>query len=873
VVVPTAVGTTDHNQNEVENLKSTPVFLMEKGAATYRGSIYCAIGVIYLLISPFAQTIYMRRIFTLTIACLFCTLSSQAVLKTWIGASGGTWSTGSNWNPAGVPGSLDDVEFTGATLVVVDINPSVNSLLISAGGIVEFSASATRTLLLSSTSTTTPGLKINAGATLKIAPTAAVAFRISLTNSAGVTGDIYGTLLLAGTVANATPNLEIFQGALSFGNVKVYDGGIVQYDVNSGNTAGFGVNNFQMEAGSQYIVLRNGGVVPNGNFKNGSIIRIKGVTSSATSLNSSATFAGLIEWDCPSQAATVSGSAANILPSASITIDSLRIVNTGLGTTRLTTNPNGFNIGHLEVQGGTLELSAPGSSGRNGTITTDFKITGGTAIGNATFTFDNIAPDSMRLVVNGSFVMSGGSFNLSNRPPALPSGGSFGMLVKGDVTQSGGTISCSSDFSGLSPSRINYIEMAGTAAQNVTLNAWSGPIQFIANNTNGINLLSAVTCPDTLYLKSGYLQLNNNHVQCAAGKFKTQAVLPTPRMVTNGTGHLTLTGLNSFATATFPVTPTINSISSVILKNNDLSANTFNVRVERGNNPTGIYNTGLTVNRTWIINDATNIGANQVELTFIYPDTAINVLCNRSGVMELGHFPVSAWSVDPVGITRTPLLGAVNTNDTTGVFAPNSLDSAFVLGNEFSILTLNAGITLNYFKGNKQANSNALNWSVNCTSNQATFDIQRSNNGISFATIGNIIASYTRCLQPFDFADNNPQGGLSYYRIKITDVDGRITYSTMVLLQSKDFVAGTMALLPTLVNKPLAILYIDAAKAGQVQVNITDANGRMIRSGKETVIAGQNQLTLNFEQLNPGVYYISAYGNNQKWATVRFVKL
>jgi hypothetical protein len=815
----------------------------------------------------------MRRIFLLTIACFFCTLNSQAVLKTWVGASGGSWSTGSNWSPAGVPTSLDDVEFTGATMVMVDINPSVNSLLISVSGIVEFSTSATRTLLLSSTSTITPGLKINAGATLKIAPTAAVAFRISLTNTGGVTGDIFGTLLLAGTVANATPSLEIFTGAFSFGNVKVYDGGIVQYDVNSGNTTGFGVSNFQMEAGSQYIVLRNGGVIPNGNFKNGSVIRIKGVTTSATLLNSSATFAGVIEWDCPLQAASVSGSSANILPSPSITIDSLRIVNTGLGTTRLTTNPTGFTIGHLEVQGGTLELSSPGSSGRFGNITTDFKITGGTALGNATFAFDNLAPDSMRLIVNGNFVISGGSFNLTNRPPTLLSGGSFGMLVKGDIIQSGGTISCSSDFSGLIPPRTNYIEMAGTAAQNVTLATWSGSIQFIANNTSGINLLANLTCPDTLYLKAGYLQLNNFNVQSVATKFKMQAVSPSPRMVTNGTGHLTLTGVPSAAIVTFPVTPMVNSISSVILKNNDLSANTFDIRVERGNNPTGIFNTGLTINRTWIINDAVNIGANSVDLKFLYPDTAKNLLCVRGGRMELGHFVSPSWNVDPVSITRIPVLGAVNTTDTTGFFAPNSLDSAFVLGNEFSILTLAKGITLNYFKGNKQANGNVLNWSVNCTSKQAAFEIQRSSNGISFAAIGNITASYTRCLQPFDFADNNLQPGLSYYRIKITDVDGRITYSTMVLLQSRDFAVGTIALLPTLVNKPLAILYIDAAKAGKVQVNITDENGRLVKTERETLIAGQNQVTLNFEQLIPGVYYISAYGNNQKWATVRFVKL
>jgi Secretion system C-terminal sorting domain len=809
----------------------------------------------------------MRRIFTLTIICLICTLSSQAVLKIWIGGSS-NWNTAGNWNPSGVPTFNDTALFNTNVTVDVDIAPSLAALQVKSNATVIFAAAVNRTISIGNGGTPVESLLIESGSTLTLGSGSGVTIQ-TYGNAVTNTANVYGTLILG--QGNSVWAAALFSSSFSNCTSTVY-GTVTVAANNTGSViTGTAASNLKFVNGSLVTWLRNGGAVPGADYQNGSIINITGVTSSNTTFNTSSNFNGLVSWNCTGQ--TISGGAAIFLASASITMDSIRVINTGTGTLRLATNPAGFTLGHLEVQGGTLELSAPGSTGRFGTVNTDFKITGGNVIGNATFAFDNIAPDSMRLIVNGNFTMSGGSFNLSNRPPALLSGGSFGITVKGDLTQSGGTISCSSDFAGLSPSRINYIEMAGTAAQNVTLNTWSGPIQFIASNTSGINLLSALTCPDTLYLKSGYLLLNNNHVQCAAGKFKTQAVLPTPRMVTNGTGHLTLTGLNSFATATFPVTPTINSISSVILKNNDLSANTFDVRVERGNNPFGIFNTGRTVNRTWIINDAVNINPFQAELTFIYPDTAINALCNRSGAMELGHFPVSAWNVDPVGITRIPSLGAANTNDTTGVFTPASLDSAFVLGNEFSILTLNTGITLNYFKGNKQGAANMLNWSVNCTSNQAKFEIQRSSNGISFATIGNITASYNRCLQPFDFADNNPQSGLNYYRIKITDVDGRITYSTLVLMQQKDFAAGTMALLPTLVNRPLAILYIDAAKAGAVQINITDANGRMVQVRKEAVLAGQNQLTLNLEQLQPGAYYISAYGSNQKWATVRFVKL
>lgn len=814
----------------------------------------------------------MNRIFTFTVACLLCALSSKAVLKTWVGASGGAWSVGTNWSGGTPPLGADDVQFTGPALVVMDVNPNINSILVSAAGLVELTAVAARTITLSSTSAVTPGLKINAGATLKLSQSAASTFALALTGGFGVTGQIYGTLQFAGTNASAAARLDLFAGAISNGTVTVFDGGIIQYDINTGNTIGSGLTGLIMEAGSQYIMLRNGGIVPPGNYKNGSLISIKGVTTSATSLSSSATYNGQIVWDCPSQAATVSGSLANILPTTSYTVDSLNIKSTGLGTVRLATNPAGFTIGHLQVDGGTLELSAPGSTGRFGIINTDFVIAGGNVIGNATFASDNSAPDSMRLTVNGNFFMNNGSFDLSNRPPGLLNGGSFGMVVRGFFVQTGGTITASSSFSGLSPSRINYIQLQGTALQQLYMANWTGPIQLIADNSNGILLLSNITCPDTLYLKSGYMQLENNHVQVVANKFKTQAVLPTPHFVTSGTGHVKFTSLASFATAVFPVSPTANSNSSVILRNGDAAANTFDVRAEVGNNPGGIFNTGLTVNRTWIINAANALTLfNPVELTFVYPNTALNVLCNRNGPMELGHFVSPSWNVDPVGPARTPLLGA--SFDTTGTFAPNTLDSAFVLGNQFSILNLRSGITLNYFKGNKRGTDNMLNWAVNCTSNQAKFEVQRSGNGISFSTIANITASFDRCLQPFDFTDSNPFAGLNYYRIKITDIDGTVSYSTFVLLQSKACAPGGMALLPTLVNQSAAVICLDAATAMPVQFVIINISGRPVQKLNEKALAGQNQFRLNVGQLTPGVYYLAAYGANQKWEPLRFVKL
>jgi hypothetical protein len=61
--------------------------------------------------------------------------AAQAAVKTYVGPDGGSWVTGSNWSPAGVPTSADDVVSVGSpsTTILVDYNDliSFNSLTLT----------------------------------------------------------------------------------------------------------------------------------------------------------------------------------------------------------------------------------------------------------------------------------------------------------------------------------------------------------------------------------------------------------------------------------------------------------------------------------------------------------------------------------------------------------------------------------------------------------------------------------------------------------------------------------------------------------------------------------------------------------------------
>lgn len=103
-------------------------------------------------------------------------------------------------------------------------------------------------------------------------------------------------------------------------------------------------------------------------------------------------------------------------------------------------------------------------------------------------------------------------------------------------------------------------------------------------------------------------------------------------------------------------------------------------------------------------------------------------------------------------------------------------------------------VELEYFTGVRRGAANLLNWKANCSAGNSTFEIQRSADGTagSFATIGTVSVPDARCQQPFDFSDVSPLPGRNYYRLRITDPNGVVKYSGVVMLQSNQLIANAV---------------------------------------------------------------------------------
>jgi hypothetical protein len=183
-------------------------------------------------------------------------------------------------------------------------------------------------------------------------------------------------------------------------------------------------------------------------------------------------------------------------------------------------------------------------------------------------------------------------------------------------------------------------------------------------------------------------------------------------------------------------------------------------------------------------------------------------------------------------------------------------------------------ISVNYLQGTKQGTNHNLNWKVTCTSaSSATMVLQRSGDNRSFTSINTITADALRCAQPFNYVDASPLAGINYYRLRITDNNGKVTHSNTIAMVNKQSGIDIVGVVPNpVMNNGLTILSIASAQKGMVRIVITDVTGRQLQTQTEAIIAGSNAIPMNVAKLAGGSYQVTVITDDGKATSVRFVK-
>jgi uncharacterized repeat protein (TIGR03803 family) len=173
------------------------------------------------------------------------------------------------------------------------------------------------------------------------------------------------------------------------------------------------------------------------------------------------------------------------------------------------------------------------------------------------------------------------------------------------------------------------------------------------------------------------------------------------------------------------------------------------------------------------------------------------------------------------------------------------------------------------FTGEKQAIANKLKWTASCT-NDVDFSIERSVDGTNFQQIALVMATQQDCGNPFTVLDQHPPVK-AYYRLKMTEQNGPVKYSNIILLNRDGKDNFTVSIFPNPVVGSHANLQINTTKKMSIPFTISDAMGRIVMQREVIVQAGTNSYPVPVATLPAGVYQLT-YNDGEKNNTVRFVK-
>ena len=163
-----------------------------------------------------------------------------------------------------------------------------------------------------------------------------------------------------------------------------------------------------------------------------------------------------------------------------------------------------------------------------------------------------------------------------------------------------------------------------------------------------------------------------------------------------------------------------------------------------------------------------------------------------------------------------------------------------------------------------------LNWETASEVDNAYFTIEKTKDGINFEYVTQVAGAGNSAERLYYAAvDSFPYPGLSYYRLKQTDFDGKYSYSNLVPVNFTSEVASNYLLYPNPVNNGLLNLSYVAQKKSTLVLTIYDMQGKVVATQVLPITDGGAQL-VNIDAvkcLSAGLYTVKGLSD-----TISFVQ-
>ena len=753
---------------------------------------------------------------------------------------------------------------------------------------------------------------------------------VSLTGTSGGTYSSTAGLTIDASTGSLTPSSSTV-GTYTVTYTIASAGGCNAVTATTSVVINSGVTTFYYDGSGSMATITNWGSSSDGSGTNPSSMTLGGITYYVNN-NFTATPANDAAWTLGSGSKIVVGDGTNatnfsitsgntitgsidVSNNATLTIDATTVPTFGTLASGSTvkfsasggaqTVPTG-TYGNLEINN-TSGVSAGGSLTVNGnltltagaftpgaalTITGNLVDNGGTFThnsGTVTFTGSNasiggtdIAETFYNVVVNktagqtlstsgsmvtiscaGTFTQTQGNFTA----PATLNITGASTLTTGTFTAPSGNLTCSDNFTN---NGATFTHNSGTVIMSGASKTLGGSTANTFHNltaSGATTFGAAQTVNNTMALGAKVTLGTNNLTIGSSGVISGYDA--TNYIVTNSTGKVIQNGIGSGAALgkkTFPIGVSSASYTPIILDNTGTSDD-FSVRVAEdrlANGTTGGASIMHAVDRTWFVEEGTPSGSN-VEMTIQW-NAGEELSYNGNAFNRLNCF-ISHYT----GTWDRPTPGAAlgsgpYTKSRTGItsFSPFSVEDPQALP-----------ITLIDFTTKAEGKKVRLDWETGSEENNDFFTIERSLDGKTFEKVFTKKGAGNSKVNQFYFGyDANPYTGISYYRLKQTDFDGKFAYSEIVSIKTvSEQVASELNLkvYPNPVSNQLIHVDLHAQNNATYTMCIINEIGQQIYTDIYDALVGNNSYEIHLPNVVPGMYLLEI--KNNKDIVVEHVKL
>jgi sucrose-6-phosphate hydrolase SacC (GH32 family) len=146
-----------------------------------------------------------------------------------------------------------------------------------------------------------------------------------------------------------------------------------------------------------------------------------------------------------------------------------------------------------------------------------------------------------------------------------------------------------------------------------------------------------------------------------------------------------------------------------------------------------------------------------------------------------------------------------------------------------------------------------------------TYIVERSTDALNFTAVGELAAIGTGSNRTdYSLTDKNVKHNLLYYRLKLKDKSGEISYTKIITLSRSKMVKGFIAPNPVQQGSDAILTLQSATDKNSIRINIFNSSGQLVFRESKVLQNGKNEITVSTNKLSKGIYTVHVLGDAVK---------